>query len=60
MSMDFVVRPQSKIDPEEVRARAKAMVQDQRRMKVCPSFQVNLYLYYVLHFTFVHLGTRDN
>ncbi|MCD7464999.1 hypothetical protein HAX54_000351 [Datura stramonium] len=30
MSMDFVVRPQSKIDPEEIRARAKAMVLDQR------------------------------
>lgn len=35
MSMDFVVRPQSKVDPEEVRARAKQMVQDQRRQKVC-------------------------
>lgn len=33
--MDFVVRPQSKIDPDEVRARAKQVVQDQRRMKVC-------------------------
>jgi len=28
------VRPQSKIDPEEVRARAKQVVQDQRRLKV--------------------------
>ena len=34
MSMDFVVRPQSKVDPEEVRARAKQIVQDQRRLKV--------------------------
>ncbi|KAK4389181.1 protein IWS11 [Sesamum angolense] len=34
MSMDFVVRPQSKVDPDEVRARAKQMVQDQRRAKV--------------------------
>lgn len=33
--MDFVVRPQSKIDPDEVRARAKQVVLDQRRMKVC-------------------------
>ncbi|KAL0292678.1 UNVERIFIED_CONTAM: protein IWS11 [Sesamum calycinum] len=33
MSMDFVVRPQSKVDPDEVRARAKQMVQDQRRAK---------------------------
>ncbi|XP_075100552.1 protein IWS1 homolog 1-like isoform X2 [Nicotiana tabacum] len=39
MSMDFLVRPQSKIDPEEVRARAKAMVQDQRRMKMNKKLQ---------------------
>lgn len=32
--MDFVVRPQSKIDPDEIRARAKQAIQDQRRMKV--------------------------
>lgn len=32
--MDFVVRPQSKIDPDEIRARAKQVVQDQRRQKV--------------------------
>lgn len=32
--LDFVVRPQSKIDPDEIRARAKQAVQDQRRMKV--------------------------
>lgn len=32
--LDFVVRPQSKIDPDEVRARAKQIVQDQRRLKV--------------------------
>ncbi|CAL9028776.1 unnamed protein product [Prunus brigantina] len=32
--MDFVVRPQSKIDPDEIRARAKQAIQDQRRMKM--------------------------
>lgn len=32
--LDFVVRPQSKIDPEEIRARAKQVMQDQRRLKV--------------------------
>ena len=32
--LDFIVRPQSKIDPDEIRARAKQAVQDQRRMKV--------------------------
>ncbi|PIN20152.1 hypothetical protein CDL12_07168 [Handroanthus impetiginosus] len=39
MSMDFVVRPQSKVDPDEVRARAKQMVQDQRRMKMNKKLQ---------------------
>ncbi|CAK9173460.1 unnamed protein product [Ilex paraguariensis] len=34
MTMDFLVRPQSKIDPDEIRARAKQVVQDQRRLKV--------------------------
>ncbi|KAH6805101.1 Transcription elongation factor family protein [Perilla frutescens var. frutescens] len=34
MLMDFVVRPQSKVDPEAVRARAKRMVQDQPRAKL--------------------------
>lgn len=34
MSMDFLVRPQSKIDPDEVRARAKLVVRDERRVKV--------------------------
>ncbi|WOL09307.1 hypothetical protein Cni_G18060 [Canna indica] len=34
LPMDFVVRPQSKIDPEEVRARAKQVVHDQRRIKM--------------------------
>jgi len=44
--MDFVVRPQSKIDPDEIRARAKQMQQDERRMKVisakleCPRVDV--------------------
>lgn len=32
--MDFVIRPQSKVDPEEVRARAKQASHDQQRMKV--------------------------
>ncbi|QHN77741.1 protein IWS1 homolog 1-like [Arachis ipaensis] len=32
--LDFEIRPQSKIDPEEVRARAKAATQDQQIMKV--------------------------
>lgn len=39
MSMDFVVRPQSKVDPDEVRARAKQMVQNQRRMKMNKKLQ---------------------
>lgn len=34
MALDFVVRPQSKVDPEEVRARARQLVPDQRRLKV--------------------------
>ncbi|KAK3210553.1 hypothetical protein Dsin_015259 [Dipteronia sinensis] len=33
-SLDFVVHPQSKIDPDEIRARAKQVMQDQCRMKV--------------------------
>ncbi|GLU10644.1 hypothetical protein SLE2022_274300 [Rubroshorea leprosula] len=37
--MDFVVRPQSKIDPEEVRARARQVVQDQRRLKMAKKLQ---------------------
>ncbi|KAG9454673.1 hypothetical protein H6P81_007577 [Aristolochia fimbriata] len=32
--LDFVIRPQSKVDPNEVRARAKNVVQDQRRLKM--------------------------
>lgn len=32
--MDFTIRPQSKIDPDEIRARAKQQHQDERRMKV--------------------------
>ncbi|CAH9086087.1 unnamed protein product [Cuscuta epithymum] len=39
MLMDFVVRPQSKIDPDEVRARAKQVVQDQRRLKMNKKLQ---------------------
>ncbi|KAK4486336.1 hypothetical protein RD792_009007 [Penstemon davidsonii] len=39
MSMDFVVRPQSKVDPDEVRARAKQMVHDQRRIKMNKKLQ---------------------
>ncbi|CAI0472985.1 unnamed protein product [Linum tenue] len=37
--LDFLVRPQSKIDPEEIRARAKQAVQDQRRMKMNKKLQ---------------------
>ncbi|KAG6687929.1 hypothetical protein I3842_11G098900 [Carya illinoinensis] len=37
--LDFVVRPQSKIDPDEVRARAKQIVQDQRRLKMNKKLQ---------------------
>jgi transcription factor SPN1 len=32
--LDFLVRPQSKIDPDEVRARAKQVVHDERRIKM--------------------------
>ncbi|PHT58305.1 hypothetical protein CQW23_00668 [Capsicum baccatum] len=39
MPMDFVVRPQSKIDPEEVRARANTMFLDQRRQKMNKKLQ---------------------
>ncbi|XP_074589674.1 protein IWS1 homolog 1-like [Curcuma longa] len=39
MSMDFVVRPQSKVDPEEVRARAKQVIQDQRRINMHKKLQ---------------------
>ncbi|WOL09278.1 hypothetical protein Cni_G18031 [Canna indica] len=39
LALDFVVRPQSKIDPEEVRARAKHVVQDQRRLKMNKKLQ---------------------
>ncbi|KAA8522000.1 hypothetical protein F0562_012686 [Nyssa sinensis] len=39
MPLDFVVRPQSKIDPDEIRARAKQIVQDQRRMKMNKKLQ---------------------
>ncbi|KAI5656376.1 hypothetical protein M9H77_25169 [Catharanthus roseus] len=39
MSMDFVVRPQSKIDPEEVRARAKQIAVDERRVKMNKKLQ---------------------
>ncbi|XP_057810045.1 protein IWS1 homolog 1-like [Salvia miltiorrhiza] len=34
MTMDFVVRPQSKVDPEAVRAQAQRKVQDQHRAKL--------------------------
>ncbi|KAL4289618.1 hypothetical protein GQ457_14G024180 [Hibiscus cannabinus] len=37
--MDFVVRPRSKIDPDEIRARAKQVVQDQRRLKMNKKLQ---------------------
>ncbi|KAF8662906.1 hypothetical protein HU200_055488 [Digitaria exilis] len=37
--LDFVIRPQSKIDPEQIRARAKQAVQDQRRLKMNKKLQ---------------------
>eukprot|EP01018_Ginkgo_biloba_P021440 Gb_01207 [translate_table: standard] len=39
LPMDFVVRPQSKIDPDEIRARAKQQKQDERRMKMNKKLQ---------------------
>ncbi|CAM8946706.1 unnamed protein product [Rhodiola kirilowii] len=39
LSLDFTIRPQSKIDPEAVRARAKQNQQDQRRMKMNKKLQ---------------------
>ncbi|KAK4422490.1 protein IWS11 [Sesamum alatum] len=39
MSMNFVVRPQSKVDPDEVRARAKQTVQNQHRAKLNKKLQ---------------------
>uniref|UniRef100_A0A0D6R9G8 TFIIS N-terminal domain-containing protein n=1 Tax=Araucaria cunninghamii TaxID=56994 RepID=A0A0D6R9G8_ARACU len=39
IAMDFVVRPQSKIDPEEIRARAKQLKQDERRAKMNKKLQ---------------------
>lgn len=37
--MDFLIRPQSKIDPDEIRARAKQQQQDERRMKMNKKMQ---------------------
>ena len=34
LPLDFVVRPLSKIDPDEIRARAKQQRVDERRLKV--------------------------
>ncbi|OVA16522.1 Transcription factor IIS [Macleaya cordata] len=39
LPLDFVVRPQSKIDPEVIRARAKQVIQDQRRLKMNKKLQ---------------------
>ncbi|CAL5432212.1 unnamed protein product [Camellia sinensis] len=39
MPMDFLVRPLSKIDPDEVRARAKQVVQDQGCLKMQKKLQ---------------------
>ncbi|XP_039169034.1 protein IWS1 homolog 1-like [Eucalyptus grandis] len=36
---DFVVRPQSKIDPDEIRARTKQATKDQRRVKMNKKLQ---------------------
>lgn len=41
LPLDFVVRPQSKIDPEQVRERAKQVMHDQRRLKVGSSSLLN-------------------
>ncbi|XP_021724660.1 protein IWS1 homolog 1-like [Chenopodium quinoa] len=37
--MDFVIRPQSKIDPDEIRARAKQHQVDERRLKMNKKMQ---------------------
>ncbi|XP_010461030.1 PREDICTED: protein IWS1 homolog 2-like [Camelina sativa] len=37
--LDFLIRPQSKIDPDEIRARAKQVSQDQRRVKMNKKLQ---------------------
>ncbi|KAG5553295.1 hypothetical protein RHGRI_011230 [Rhododendron griersonianum] len=42
MPLDFLVRPQSKIDPDEIRARAKQVIHDQRRLKVGFPFPILL------------------
>ncbi|KAF6137816.1 hypothetical protein GIB67_040524 [Kingdonia uniflora] len=39
LPLDFLVRPQSKIDPDEVRARGKQVIQDQRRLKMNKKLQ---------------------
>ncbi|KAF8397472.1 hypothetical protein HHK36_016389 [Tetracentron sinense] len=39
LPLDFLVRPQSKIDPDEIRARAKQVVHDQRRLKMNKKLQ---------------------
>lgn len=39
LPLDFLVRPQSKIDPDEVRARAKLVSHDQRRIKMNKKLQ---------------------
>ncbi|XP_047965670.1 LOW QUALITY PROTEIN: protein IWS1 homolog 1-like [Salvia hispanica] len=39
MLMDFLVRPQSKVDPDVVRARAKQVIQDQHRAKMNTKLQ---------------------
>jgi transcription factor SPN1 len=33
-ALDYMIRPQSKVDPEEIRARAKQNLPDPRRQKV--------------------------
>ncbi|KAG1339234.1 protein IWS1 [Cocos nucifera] len=39
LPLDFVVRPQSKIDPEQVRERAKQVMHDERRLKMNKKLQ---------------------
>ena len=50
MPLDFVVRPQSKVDPEEIRARAKQVAHDQRRLKVLFVTAIDSYINLLIMF----------
>ncbi|KAJ6808946.1 protein IWS1-like protein 1-like [Iris pallida] len=39
LALDFTIRPQSKVDAEQIRARSKQVVPDQRRMKMNKKLQ---------------------